>query len=103
MKGATDFFKLTEGKIALIVTLLIFLVLGIFGVRPFGREYFSGDMGYTDVNFFLNVPIYLFSNLNVWQDASDIFPLFVVLLIYYYLISCTLIFIYNQLRGQKSK
>lgn len=84
---------LTPNKAKIIVTIVLFgfLILGFFGFFPFGNETYGRGQ---DINPLLIVPVYLLNGV----EFNSLFIPTLLILLYYYLISCVLIFIYKQIK-----
>ena len=93
-------YFLIPNKKKIIITLLlfIFLVLGFFGLPPFGKIDWSTHVGNSKISPLLIAPLYFFKNA---RFNSPAIPL-LVLLIYYYLLACILVYIYQKLKGSKN-
>ena len=92
----TNFFRIDKSKIILTIIFIIFLALGFFGFPPFGKPLHASS----DVHPILIAPLYLMQG--IMPFLSPLIPLLVIL-IYYYLIACMLVFIYQQFKEKKKR
>ena len=91
-------------KISLVISgiLLLFLILGIFGIPPFGWYEFIGDVMLPRPTILGDFPIRALYPLIERADANGLFPnlafIIIFVLIYYFLFSRLLVFIWDFLK-----
>ena len=101
------FFRLSKGKIIITLLLILSIPLGYIGIPPFGWNQFIGDVYMPAPNPITMVPSYIISNMNIENTVTSSYQIYgfliVLSLIYYYLISCLLVFIYQKFKEGKKK
>ncbi|MBI2653249.1 hypothetical protein HYX02_00410 [Candidatus Woesearchaeota archaeon] len=101
-----EFFRPTKWKILTTLIFIIIATLGFFGIVPFAYYTQVGDVIVSKPSFLVTGPIYplIFitdiTNISIdierYGFTSSLILVFIVLLAYYYLVSCLLTIIYRK-------